>query len=184
MSGGIGTILCIYQRNFPLMTYTRAFNSTLLTLLLLTALSACASIPTSKPIAPKVRVVSVKPTNLSFNKAQLDFKLRVTNPNRFDLPLRQLNFVASFAGDQIAQGVSKDAVTIPANGEAILDVAVATKLSRLFGQIKDMLKAQEYDLAYGVKGSVKLANWPRTIPFNVEGELEQPNIKLNSLVPE
>ncbi|MBX2825575.1 MAG: LEA type 2 family protein [Gammaproteobacteria bacterium] len=161
------------------MNTLRAGNLILLMMFTLIFIGACASIPTSKPIPPKVRIVSVKPTNLSLSKTMLDFKLRVSNPNTFDLPLRQLDFVASFAGDKIAQGVSKDAVTIPASGEAILEVAVATELSRLFGQIKNMLKAKEYDLAYGVKGTVKLANWPRAIPFNVEGELEQPTLDLN-----
>ena len=144
--------------------------------LLVAFVAACASLPTTKPIAPKVRVVSVKPLNLSLSKTNLRFRLEISNPNTFDLPLRQLDFVASFAGDQIAQGISRDAVTIPAKGQAMLEVAVVTELSKLFGQIKDMLKASEYDLAYGVKGSVKLANWPSRIPFNVEGELEEPKL--------
>ncbi|MBX2880614.1 MAG: LEA type 2 family protein [Granulosicoccus sp.] len=142
--------------------------------------SACASIPTSKPLPPAVQIVSVKPVNLSLKKAKLEFKLRVLNPNAFALPLQQLDFIASFAGDQIANGASRDAVTIPAKGEAMLNIAVATELSKLFGQLKNMVKAKEYDVAYGVKGSVKLANWPKRIPFNVEGELEEPSLELTN----
>lgn len=146
----------------------------------LSLLGACASIPTSKPLPPAVQLVSVKPVNLSLTKAKLELKLRVLNPNTFDLPLRQLDFTASFAGDQFANGSSKDAVTIPAKGEAMLNIAVATKLSKLFGQLKNMVKAKDYDVAYGVKGSVKLANWPTRIPFNVEGELEEPALELTN----
>lgn len=145
---------------------------------LLLLLSACASIPTSKPLPPAVQLISVKPINLSLSKAKLEFRLRVQNPNAFDLPLQQLDFVAFFAGDQIANGISKDAVTVPSKGESILRVAVDTKLSRLFDHLKHMVKAKEYDVAYGVKGNVKLANWPRRIPFNVEGELEEPTLEL------
>jgi len=159
--------------------FAAALKPSILPVLLVMALTACSSIPLSKPISPKVQIVSVKPTNLSLSKTNLEFKLRVANPNGYDLPLQQLEFTASFAGDEIASGSSKDAVTIPAHGEAILRLSVATKLSKVFGQLRAMLEAKEYDLAYGVKGSVKLANWPVRIPFDVEGELEEPALDIN-----
>lgn len=164
----------------PPVLHCTNWKAAFLSMFVLNFLNACASIPTTKPLPPAVQLISIKPINLSLSQAKLEFRLRVQNPNGFDLPLQQLDFVAFFAGDQIASGISKDSVTLPSKGEAILRVAVDTKLSRLFGHLKNMVKAQEYDVAYGVKGNVKLANWPKRIPFNVEGELEEPSLELNN----
>ena len=146
-------------------------------LLLMMTVTACKSIPTHKPIAPKVSIASVRPLNLSLQGQKINFKLRVANPNAYDLPLRNLDFVASFAGEEIAKGLTNQSVTIPANGEAMVDIEVLAGLGKLLGQIRSMAKSKELNLNYGVKGSVKLDNWPSRIPFDVEGELEEPEIK-------
>lgn len=139
--------------------------------------SGCKSIPTHKPIAPKVSIAAVKPLNLSLSGQKINFTLRVNNPNDYDLPLRSLDFIASFAGDDIAKGISDKAVTIPANGEALVDIVVVAGLGKLLGQIKSMARTKEFNLNYGVKGTVKLDNWPTRIPFDVAGVLEQPDLK-------
>lgn len=148
----------------------------LLTGITLLLLASCSSIPTSKPLAPKVTVAGVTPLNLSLTDTKLNFTLRVENPNTYDLPLQNLEFAAFFAGKQIATGLTNEAVTIPANGEAMMDIAVTAGLSKIFGQLKSMLEEQQFDLNYNVVGKVKLKNWPTRIPFNVEGEFEQPDL--------
>lgn len=146
-------------------------------LTIMVTLAGCKSVPTHKPIAPKVSIAAVKPLNLSLSGQRINFTLRVSNPNSYDLPLRSLDFIASFAGDDIAKGVSDEAVTIPAKGEALVDIEVLAGLGKLLGQIKSMAKTKEFDLNYGVKGSVKLDNWPARIPFDVTGVLEQPDLE-------
>ena len=37
-----------------------------------------------------------------------------------------------------------------------------------------MLEERTLDLDYGVSGSVRLANWPARIPFDVDGVIENP----------
>ncbi len=140
--------------------------------------SACASIPTSKPIAPKVTVASVVPKNLSLSGTKLLFTLDVANPNSYDLPMEQLEFAASFDNQKIANGTSEKAVTIPANGQAQVEVVVVAKLSKFFGQLRSMLSSQDFSLDYQVTGFVKLANWPLKIPFNVVGEIDEPELRL------
>lgn len=139
-------------------------------------LSACSSIPSVRPESPTVRVTAVTPVNLSLTDTKLNFSLLVSNPNDFNLPVRNLDFDAFFAGKKIAHGVSNEAVTIPANGEAMLEIGVKAGLSKILKHVKTMFAEQDFNLNYGVKGKVKLANWPTRIPFNVEGELDQASL--------
>lgn len=143
-------------------------------LLLATAslLYGCASLLTTKPEAPTVSVTRVVPLNLSLSETRLNITLRLENSNGFDLPLQDLDFTAWFAGAKIADGRSTDPVTIPANGDALLDVAVVAGLSKLWDQFKTMFEEQQFDVNYAVTGTAKLANWPARIPFNVERKLD------------
>lgn len=146
----------------------------LLLCLVLAILSGCASLATVKPQSPTVTVAGVQPLSLSLTSQTIGLSLRVANPNSFDLPLQSLTFNARFAGQPFAQGHSVSDVVIPANSQALLDVEVKTGLLKFADQIKNMLDTNNTELNYDVTGVVKLANWPKAIPFNVEGEIEDP----------
>lgn len=141
-------------------------------------LSACSSLPSIKPQSPSIAVTDVRPVSLSLSSQTIGLSLRVTNPNSFDLPMQSLTFIANFAGQQFAKGHSVHNVIVPANGEALLDVEVEAGLVKLANQLKEMLDSNNAELNYDVAGVVKLANWPKAIPFNVEGELEDPRLPL------
>ncbi len=143
-------------------------------ILLMLVLSACASIPGTKPEPPVVTLASVRPVSLSMLKQQLAFRLRVSNPNRFDLPLEALNLTARFAGEDFATGESAEEVTIPARGEGFVDVMVDAGLAQVLTRFSSMLDEGTLSLDYGVSGTVKLANWPRLIPFDADGVLDNP----------
>jgi len=154
------------------MNFIRALVLVLTTSLIL----GCASPLTSKPEAPTVSVTRVVPLNLSFTESELGVTLRVVNPNPYALPIQKLLFDVILAGEKIAVGNSAASVTIPANGEAQLEVAVTAGLSKLWGQVKNLFDNgdNQDDVKYSVVGTVKLANWPARIPFNVERTLESP----------
>ncbi len=137
-------------------------------------LSACSSIPLSKPQSPNVTIAGIRPTKISLSSQTLELTLNIQNPNGFDLPMESLTFSARFAGESFAQGNTINKVTIPANGEALLKVSVKTGLGQLAEQFKTMVATDDLNLHYDIKGFVKLANWPKNIPINVEGELEDP----------
>lgn len=141
---------------------------------LLLALFACASLPSVKPESPKVSVTGVYPIDFTLTSQTIGLKLLIENPNNFDLPMQSLTFNARFSGEQFAQGSSIDEVVIPANGDALLDVEVKTGLGKLANQLRAMLDTNNAELNYDVTGLVKLANWPKAIPFNVEGEIDDP----------
>ena len=137
-------------------------------------LSACASFPSVRPEPPRVSVAGVRPLNLSLTRQRLEFRLLVENPNDYELPLRSLDFVAQLGGERIAAGRSDERVTIPAKGEAVIEVDVVAGVGRLFSRMREMLERKELDLDYDVRGSVRLDNWPARIPFDVAGVIENP----------
>jgi len=151
-----------------------AFAPVSLALALALVLGACTAFPTARPEPPTVSVAGVRPLNLSLTEQRLEFRLRVENPNPYDLPLRSLDFVADLAGERIATGRSDERVTIPAGGEELITIDVTTGVDRLIGRMRSMLERRTLDLDYDIRGSVKLANWPARIPFDVSGVLENP----------
>lgn len=153
----------------------RNFSIKAMLVVSLLLLTACASLEQAKPVAPKVSIASVRPMNLSLTGQKLNFTLRVQNPNAFDLPMESLEFVASLAGETVAKGLSDKAITIPAKKDAMIDVVVVAGLSQMLQRFKTIASSLGSDdginLDYGIKGTVKLANWPGKIPFDVTGDL-------------
>ncbi len=139
-------------------------------------LVACSSLPLAKPESPTVKVTGVRPVNLGLVSQTIGLTLLVANPNSFDLPMQSITFNANFAGERFAQGNSISKVVIPGNGEASLEVEVTTGLAKLANQLKSMLNTENPSLDYDVNGVVTLSNWPKPIPFNVDGELEDPRV--------
>ncbi|MFK7852465.1 MAG: LEA type 2 family protein [Granulosicoccus sp.] len=155
---------------------SRKFVPYLVLALLTIGLAACSSIPTHKPIAPTVEIESIKPIKLRLNRQDLAFKLKVSNPNEYDLPLQSLSFIASVDGSQIAAGNSDERITIPAQQDAIVEVMVSTRINKLLGQLLLFSTSDQQEVDYQVEGFVKLANWPARIPFNMDGALENPGL--------
>ena len=140
---------------------------------LIALISACSTFPTSKPVAPDVKLLSVKPHKLGLVKQQLALQLQLSNPNTYDLALQSVTFVAKLNGEELAQGNSNAAVTLPAEGDAEIEVMVSTRMNRILGQLLMLASNPDNALDYDVSGFVKLANWPVRIPFNVEGQLDE-----------
>jgi len=124
--------ISLYRQVFPLQL-------SLVALLFLAV--SCSSLPTHKPLPPEISIAAVKPLNLSLSGQKLMFSLRVTNPNNYDLPLKSMSFIASFAGEDIATGSTNNKVRIPANGEAIVDVAVIAGLNTIINKLSSMAEA-------------------------------------------
>lgn len=139
--------------------------------------TGCQSIPTSKPLPPKVEIESIRAVKMSLTKQQLAFKLKVSNPNDYDLPLQYLNFVAALDGKELAQGVSNERVNLPSHKDATIEIMVNTRINKLLGQLLLATDNNEREIAYDVKGFVKLSNWPTRIPFNVDGLVDNPALQ-------
>ncbi len=78
---------------------------------------------------------------------------------------------------ELAQGLSTERVTIPANGKAMLEVHVSTSVNKLLGRLLLAANQNRKNITYDVQGFVKLSNWPARIPFNVDGALQNPALQ-------
>lgn len=150
---------------------TTALLRIVFSVLLGTTIVACSSIPSTPPIAPTVELESVKPVKLGLRKQELLFQLNISNPNPYDLPLQSLSFIAEIEGSEVAQGLSTEPVTLPANSNAMVGVVVSTRLNRLLAQVFQLAGSNTDTVNYDVNGFVKLSNWPLKIPFSVNGDL-------------
>ncbi len=155
-------------------TPTKEFIAIAKLVVLFAALQGCATTATLlDPEAPNVTLEKIRPLNFSFDKQKLELTLNVNNPNAIALPLNTLVFAAKLAGEHIADGASREKVTIPANGSARLKVVVTTSLSKLVNKIQ-AAASDGSNLDYNVKGNLKLDNWPKVIPFDSSGKIENP----------
>ena len=150
---------------------TTAWLRIVLSVLLSTTIAACSSIPSTPPIAPTVELESVKPVKIGLRKQELLFQLNINNPNPYDLPLQSLSFIADIEGSEVAQGISNEPVTLPANSNAMVGVIVSTRLNRILAQVFQLAGSDTNTVNYDVNGFVKLSNWPLKIPFSVNGDL-------------
>ncbi len=135
-------------------------------------LTACSTIPTSKPLAPRVEIADIQLVKLGITEQELDFTLDVFNPNRFNLPVNTLEFVASSDEQAIATGASQQSVLLKANANTQVVVNVQAKVNRALRGLLAQALSGEKQFDYNVTGFVKLDNWPARIPFNVDKVLE------------
>ncbi len=134
-------------------------------------LSACATFG-PKLIKPSVSLVDVTPLNLNLSSQQLRFKLKIDNPNPFELPLETVNFVARFNDSDVASGRSYQATTIPPHQSGEMTIDVTAGIHQIAESLKGLLRAADLSISYELSGAIKIANWNRTIPFDVNGTVD------------
>jgi len=134
-------------------------------------IASCTSI-VPKPVKPTIKLVDVKPLNISLSEQKLRFELNVKNPNGFDMPIESIDFIARFNDTNIASGKSTQSVTVKANSEAVLMLDVTAGVDRLVSTLQTLLQGKTLNLDYELLGSVSVATWPEPIPFDVVGAMD------------
>jgi LEA14-like dessication related protein len=147
----------------------KRFIHIVLALSLLT-LSACSSLR-SNIEPPTITLAGIEPLNMTLFEQTYMLKLRVQNPNDFDLPLEAMNYVLELNGSRFANGVSRTPVTIPAYDSAIIETEVISSLVSLFGQLQEFALKGTGNMQYRLLGDVNVGNWDTRIPFEYDGEL-------------
>ncbi|HFD13494.1 MAG TPA: hypothetical protein ENJ32_13650 [Crenotrichaceae bacterium] len=133
-------------------------------------LSACSNIA-SRVEPPTITLAGIEPLDMSLFEQTYKLKLRIQNPNDFDLPLQAMNYVLELNGSKFANGVSRQHVTIPAYDSAVIETEVISNLMSLFGQIQDFALKGTGNLQYRLIGTVNVGNWDSRIPFEYDGQL-------------
>lgn len=145
---------------------------TVLAALAALALAGCASLPQRDPV--QVTVAGIEGLPGEGMEVRLLVKLRVQNPN--DVPIEYSGAYLKFEvlDKTFATGVSSEAGTIPAFGEAIVPVPVTVSVLRMVGNVVGMLDGKpvetiDYELSGKLSGGLF-----GTERFSAKGEFQLP----------
>jgi len=140
-------------------------------MLLVMWLTGCASLGGYRE-TPRVSLVSIEPLELGLLEQRYRLVLRILNPNSIDLPLAGLSYSLEVNDREFAYGVSRQAVTIPALGEAMLEVDVISSLLDVLQQVQHLGTVKPAALDYRLSGKINLADSPLRLPFDYSGRLD------------
>jgi LEA14-like dessication related protein len=98
-------------------------------------------------------------------------QLRILNPNDTALPVAGMQYSLQINDREFAYGVSRQPVSIPAYGEAVLDVDVVSNLLSVLQQLQEANTGKQDSLKYRLSGSLSLENRFGKLPFDYHGEL-------------
>jgi LEA14-like dessication related protein len=139
-------------------------------LMVVLLLAGCASLGGYRD-PPRVSLVSIEPLDMTLLEQRYALQLRILNPNDVALPVSGLNYSIEINRREFAYGVSRQSVTIPAHGEALLDVEVISNLLSLMRQMQELGAGGKQVIEYRLSGKLSLDNSPVRLPFDYSGEL-------------
>ena len=132
-------------------------------------LGGCAA-PLQKP---EVSLAGVELVGVGLVEQRLLLKLKISNPNDVDLPVKSLSFDLDLDGQPFAKGASEQPVTIARHAEAQLDVKVVSRLGDVLKQLN--AARQNGKLGYRIHGRVELGTerpaGPASVAFDRSGEV-------------
>lgn len=133
-------------------------------------LGACAGfLATAEP--PRLTVSGLKLVDVTLFEQKYQLKLRVQNPNPFDLPVEGLDFRLFVNGRPFASGVANQPVTVPAYGTQFVEVEGVGTVADVLGELLSLRKGLPDKLRYRLTGHVRLKNSPVQLPFDYGGDL-------------
>jgi LEA14-like dessication related protein len=121
---------------------------------------------------PRVSLAGIQPLDMTLLEQRYQLALRILNPNDVEMPLRGLSYSVEINGREFAYGVSRQAVTIPALGEAIVEVEVVSSLLDMLRQLRALDDDERQRLDYRISGGLRLANRKARLPFDYRGSLD------------
>lgn len=75
---------------------------------------------------------------------------------------------------ELGRGVSDKAVTVPAFGEALVEISLVSSLARIFHQIRALESGKDRSLRYRLSGGLSLSSRLGKLPFEYRGEFSPP----------
>jgi LEA14-like dessication related protein len=141
-------------------------------LLFAVILSGCATM--QSPLeAPHVTLTDLRMLDMTLFEQRYGLKIRVQNPNPVNLPITGMNFRLDINDAELGRGVSGQAVTVPAYGEAVVEIKLTSNLVRIFDQIRGLESGKGQSLRYRLAGGISVANRLGKLPFDYQGEIGQ-----------
>ena len=142
---------------------------TLLTLLLVALLAACATLPPGAQ-PPRVSVADVSLRSLGLLEQRFEIDLRLVNPNDFDLKIEALDFELEVNGRPFAKGLSRVTMLLPAGSTTPMRLDAVTQSKDWLEQMKALsTDALKEGVPYRIHGRVKTDRLSRWLPFEHTG---------------
>lgn len=117
----------------------------------LLCLYACASRgPAMHPLA--VTLADIRPLNMGLLEQEYALRLRLQNPNAFDIPVAGLAYEVELNGRPFARGVSRHEGILPAFGELQLEVTAVGNVSGIFDQVGVLRRGVPERIGYRLHG--------------------------------
>jgi LEA14-like dessication related protein len=136
--------------------HLRPHLSRLLTAVLLCVLvGACASLGGYRE-KPRISLISIRPLDMTLLEQRYLLALRILNPNDVEIPVSGLSYSVEINNREFAYGVSRQAVTIPALGEAVVEVEVVSGLLGMLRQLQALNDGKQHSLDYRISGGLSL----------------------------
>ncbi|NLR75626.1 LEA type 2 family protein [Leeia aquatica] len=133
-------------------------------------LAGCASVPKNLN-PPKVSLADIEFGDFGLLEQKMVLTLRLQNPNNIDIPLDGLTTQLEVNGQALAQGSSRERVTLPRLGEATVRLNVTSNLSGLIKQLRLLRSGQGQQLPYLLRGQAFIPQRSEPVPFEYQGEL-------------
>jgi LEA14-like dessication related protein len=135
------------------------------------ALSACALVHPHFE-QPTVRVVAIQLRGGNLLQQTFAVKLNVQNPNDRALPVRELDFSLKLEGLDFASGLSEQAFSVPAHGDADFDMNISTNLALAVLKLADKRQQHADALSYELSGTARIdLPFTKQIAFHQDGSL-------------
>jgi len=143
-------------------------------LILLTAgalgLAGCAVFRHTDP--PQVTLVGIEPSASEGFEMRVQLKLRIQNPNDAPIVYDGVYVQLDVQNKSLASGVSHQSGTVPAFGEALVNVPVEVSYMGIAGEAMGLLGGKSFDkVSYDMRGKLSSAT-SGTVSFKSQGELD------------
>lgn len=136
------------------------------TLILAAVLCGCATLQ-----SPRVSLVDLRIVSLTLFEQRYALQIRIQNPNPVALPITGMNFRLDVNDTELGNGVSNQAMTVPAYGDAVMQIKLVSNLARILDQMRSLEGGNAQNLRYRLVGDVRIANRLGTLPFDYQGQI-------------
>jgi LEA14-like dessication related protein len=134
-------------------------------------IAACSTMPRDFE-TPKFSIADIAPKDMTLMEQRFDVKVRIQNPNNFDLGINGVRFDIALNGKEFGTGMSGAKVTVPRFGSEVISGEVITGLGSILRQVQGFTSGIT-KVQFSLKGKA-FAESPAsfTIPFEDIGDVD------------
>jgi len=141
----------------------------------LTACSGPSAFSGGDVDTPEVSLAGLSFSEPGLFEQGLLIKLRIKNPNEFDIPIDGLDFALDVNETSFARGLTNQSFTLPSLGEIVIPVDITVPTEDLIERVIAVGTGKR--LAYKLTGTADIDSWfAAPVPFIREGKLALPSL--------